>query len=82
MPVMPEKQQASLQFRSKEQQLLLRTKSRMEAALREAMIGRGMSLTQMVCMYDLGLTNQLTLSQQDKGRDPGGYAAVESTAES
>jgi hypothetical protein len=66
MPMIPEEQQARMPFRRKEQQLLLRKKSRMETELREAMAGRGVSLTQLVCMYDLGLTNQLSLSQQDK----------------
>ncbi len=64
--MIPEEQQARMPFRRKEQQLLLRKKSRMETELREAMAGRGVSLTQLVCMYDLGLTNQLSLSQQDK----------------
>jgi hypothetical protein len=58
MPVIPEEQQARLPFCSKEQQLLLRKKSRMEAALREAMAGQGMSLTQLACMYDLGLLHK------------------------
>jgi hypothetical protein len=62
MPVTTEEQQAGMPFRSKEQQILLRKRSRLEAAQRETTSGQGMSLIQLACMYDLGLTTPLTLA--------------------
>ena len=67
MPATTEEQQAHMSFRSKEHEFLLRKRSRMEAALREATAGRGISLIQLMCMHDLGLTTPLRLSQQDEG---------------
>ena len=52
-------------FGSKGQQILLRKRSRLEAALRETRAGQGMSLIQLACMYDLGLTAPLRLPLQD-----------------
>jgi hypothetical protein len=66
MPVTTEEQQARMPFRSKEQQILLRKRSRLEAALRETTAGQGMTLTQLACMHDLGLTTPLRLPLQDK----------------
>jgi hypothetical protein len=53
-------------FRSKQQQALLRARSRMEAALREVRAKRGMSVLQLTCMHDLGITSSLTLTLSDK----------------
>jgi hypothetical protein len=59
IPVVTEEQQPRMQFRSKEQQLQLRKRrSRLEAALRKVNAGKSMSLTQLVCIYDFGLTTQ------------------------
>ena len=66
MPVTTEEQQARMPFRSTEQHILLRKRSRLEAALRETTAGQGMSLIQLACMYDLGLTTPLRLPLQDK----------------
>jgi hypothetical protein len=55
-----------MQIRSKEQQILLWKRSRLEAVLRETTAGQGMSLIQLACMYDLGLTTPLRLPLQDK----------------
>ena len=58
--------QARMPFRSKQQQAPLRTRSRMEAALREVVAKSGMSMLQLTCMHDLGITVSLNLSLQDK----------------
>jgi hypothetical protein len=67
MPVTTEEQQARMPFRNKEQKILLRKRSRLEAALRETTTGQDTSLIQLACMYDLsGLTIPLRLPLQDK----------------
>ena len=53
-------------FQSKQQQALLRARSRMEAALQEVRAKRGMSVLQLTCMHDLGITPSLNLSLPDK----------------
>jgi hypothetical protein len=58
--------QARMPLRNKQQQALLRTRSRMEAALRDVTAKRGMSMLQLACMHDLGITSSLNLSWQDK----------------
>jgi hypothetical protein len=58
--------QARMPLRSKQQQALLRIRSRMEAALRDVTAKRGMSMLQLACMHDLGITASLNLSWQDK----------------
>jgi len=66
MPSEQSERQARMPFRNKQQQALLRTRSRMEAALRDANAKRGMSILQLACMHDLGITVSLNLSEQDK----------------
>jgi hypothetical protein len=66
MPDTSKDRQARMPFRSKQQQALLRTRSRMEAALREVVAKSGMSMLQLTCMHDLGITASLNLSLQDK----------------
>jgi len=58
--------QARMPFRSKQQQALMRTRSRMEAALREAIAKNGLTMLQLTYMHDLGITASLNLSLQDK----------------
>ena len=53
-------------FRSKQQQALMRTRSRLEAALREATGGKGLTILQLTCMHDLGVTALSNGSLQDK----------------
>jgi hypothetical protein len=66
MPDLLEECQARMPFRSKQQQALLRARSRMEAALRDVIAKRGMSVLQLTCMHDLGITASLSLSLPDK----------------
>jgi hypothetical protein len=66
MPNPSEECPARMPFRSKQQQALLRARSRMEAALREVIAKRGMSVLQLTCMHDLGITSSLNLSLPDK----------------
>ena len=66
MPSEQSERQARMPFRSKQQQALLRTRSRMEAALLDVNAKRGMSMLQLACMHDLGITASLNLSWQDK----------------
>ena len=66
MPDTSKECQARMPFRSKQQQAPLRTRSRMEAALREVVAKSGMSMLQLTCMHDLGITASLNLSLQDK----------------
>jgi hypothetical protein len=66
MPNPSEERTARMPFRSKQQQALLRARSRMEAALREVIAKRGMSVLQLTCMHDLGITASLSLSLPDK----------------
>jgi hypothetical protein len=66
MPDTLEERQARMPFRSKQQQALLRARSRMEAALRDVITKRGMSMLQLTCMHDLGITASLSLSLPDK----------------
>ena len=62
MPNPSEECPARMPFRSKQQQALLRARSRMEAALQEVRAKRGMSVLQLTCMHDLGITPSLNLS--------------------
>jgi hypothetical protein len=62
----PEDKQARMPFRNKEQQLLLKRKSKLAAALQEAIAKKGFTQIQQMCMYDLGLTVPLRMSQQGK----------------
>jgi len=57
---------ARMPFRSKQQQALMRTRSRLEAALREATAKNGLTMLQLTCMHDFGITASLNLSLQDK----------------
>jgi hypothetical protein len=66
MPNPSEERPARMPFRSKQQQALLRARSRMEAALREVRAKRGVSVLQLTCMHDLGITSLLNLSLPDK----------------
>jgi hypothetical protein len=66
IPDPSEECQARMPFRSKQQQALLRARSRMEAALRDVIAKRGMSVLQLTCMHDLGITASLSLSLPDK----------------
>jgi hypothetical protein len=66
MPNEQGERQARMPFRNKQQQALLRTRSRMEAALRDVTAKRGMSMLQLACTHDLGITAPLNLSWQDK----------------
>jgi hypothetical protein len=65
MPNPSEECPARMPF-SKQQQALLRARSRMEAALQEVRAKRGMSVLQLTCMHDLGITPSLNLSLPDK----------------
>ena len=51
---------------SKQQQALMRTRSQLEAALREATAKNGLTMLQLTCMHDLGITASVNLSLQDK----------------
>ena len=53
-------------FRSKLQQTLLRKRRTMEAALRDVVGKKGMSMLQLTCMHDLGITTSRNLSVQDQ----------------
>jgi hypothetical protein len=53
MPNPSEECTARMPFRSKQQQALLRARSRMEAALREVIAKHCMSVLQLTCMHDL-----------------------------
>ena len=53
-------------FRNKEQQLLLRKRSRIAAALRETIARKGLTQIQQMCMHEFGLTMLLKMSQQEK----------------
>jgi len=53
-------------FRSKQQQALMHTRSRLEAAMREATGGKGLTMLQLTCMHDLGITALSNWSLQDK----------------
>ncbi len=55
---------ARMPFRSKQQQALLRARSRMEVALQEVIAKHCMSV--LTCMHDLGITASLSLSLLDK----------------
>jgi hypothetical protein len=44
----------------------MRTRSRMEAALRESIAKNGLTMLQLTYMHDLGITASLNLSLQDK----------------
>ena len=55
-----------LTFRSTLQQTLLRKRSTMEAALREVVAKKGISMLQLTCMHDLGITTSRNLSVQDQ----------------
>lgn len=62
----PKVHQARMPFRSTLQQALLRKRSTMEAALREAVAKKGISMLQLTCMHDLGITTSRNLSLQDQ----------------
>ena len=62
----PKEHQTRRPFRSKLQQTLLRKRRTMEAALREAVAKKGISMLQLTCMHDLGITISLNLSLQDQ----------------
>jgi len=62
----PEDKQAHMPFRNKEQQLLLKRKSKLAAELREALSKKGLTQNQQMCMYYLGLTVPLLMSKQGK----------------
>ena len=66
MPTIPADKPARMPFRNKEQQLLLRRKSKLAAALRKAIAKKGLTQIQQMCMYDLGLTAPLRMSQHEK----------------
>jgi hypothetical protein len=66
MPITVNEAQARMPFRSKQQQALMRTRSRMEAALREAIGEKGLTMLQLTCTHDLGITASLNLSLHDK----------------
>ena len=53
MPDTLEEHQARMSFRSKQQQALLRARSRMEAVLRDVIAKHCMSMLQLTCMHDL-----------------------------
>ncbi len=57
---------ARMPFRSKQQQALMRTRSRLEAALREATGGKGLTMLQLTCMHDLEINALSNWSLQDK----------------
>jgi len=62
----PKVHQARMPFRSTLQQALLRKRSTLEAALREAVAKKGISMLQLTCMHDLGITTSRNLSLQDQ----------------
>ena len=62
----PKEHQTRRPFRSKLQQTILRKRRTMEAALREAVAKKGMSMLQLTCMHDLGITTSRNLSLQDQ----------------
>ena len=62
----PKEHQTRRPFRSKLQQTLLRKRRTMEAALRDAVGKKGISMLQLTCMYDLGITTSRNLSSQDQ----------------
>ena len=62
----PKEHQARMPFRSTLQQALLRKRSTLEAALREAVAKKGISMLQLTCMHDLGITTSRNLSLQDQ----------------
>ena len=66
MPSTMSEAPARMPFRSKQQQALMRTRSRLEAALREATGGKGLTILQLTCMHDLGITALSNGSLQDK----------------
>ena len=66
MPSTVSEAPARMPFRSKQQQALMRTRSRLEAALREATAKNGLTMLQLTCMHDFGITASLNLSLQDK----------------
>ena len=66
MPDTSKERQARMPFRSKQQQALLRARCRMEAALRDVVAKRCMSMLQLTCMHDLRIIASLNLSLQDK----------------
>ncbi len=45
---------------------LLRKRSTMEASLREEVAKKGISMLQLTCMHDLGITTSRNLSLQDQ----------------
>ena len=57
---------ARMPFRSKQQQALMRTRSRLEAALREATGKKELTMLQLTCMHDLGITALSNWWLQDK----------------
>ena len=62
----PKDHKTRMPFRSTLQQTLLRKRSTMEAALREAVAKKGISMLQLTCMHDLGITTSRDLSLQDQ----------------
>jgi len=66
MPSTMSEASARMPFRSKQQQALMRTRSRLEAALRETTGGKGLTILQLTCMHDLGITALSNGSLQDK----------------
>jgi hypothetical protein len=66
MQAIPEDKPAHMPFRNKEQQFLLRRKSKLAASLREAIAKKGLTQIQQMCMHDLGLPTTLRMSQQEK----------------
>ena len=62
----PKEDQTRMPLRSKLQQTLLRKRSTMEAALREAVAKKGIFMLQFTCMHDLGITTSRNLSLQDQ----------------
>jgi hypothetical protein len=62
----PKERKTRMPFRSTLQQTLLRKRSTMEAALREAVAKKGITMLQLTCMHDLGITTSRNLSLQDQ----------------
>jgi hypothetical protein len=62
----PKEHKTRMPFRSTLQQTLLRKRSTMEAALREAVAKKGITMLQLTCMHDLGITTSRNLSLQDQ----------------
>ena len=60
----PRRSRSSMPFRSKQQQALMRTRSRLEAALREATGKKGLTMLQLTCMHDLGMIVLLLFLQK------------------